>query len=219
MAEIKIEKKKPIWPWILLILIILAAIYAFWYYNDGNFNSDELLINDTITQADDSYRYDNEIQESRPLYTGTYGTVREEALADYFGYVDKLDNNSADQNYYRSAFFKLITATKRQSEIENVDVNNNISAAMESAEKLTNDSKTTVKANNVKSAANEVSKALKAIQQKEFDNLSDDSKSLETAVAGIDGTKTLNEQATNIDAFFDKAARILQKMYETKNNH
>ncbi len=27
MAEIKIEKKKPIWPWILLFLGVLALIY------------------------------------------------------------------------------------------------------------------------------------------------------------------------------------------------
>lgn len=27
MAEIKIEKKKPVWPWIVAILIIAALIY------------------------------------------------------------------------------------------------------------------------------------------------------------------------------------------------
>lgn len=27
MAEIKVEKKKPVWPWILLILGILALVY------------------------------------------------------------------------------------------------------------------------------------------------------------------------------------------------
>ncbi len=39
MAEIKIEKKKPIWPWILVILLILAAIYFFWYSSDQNFDN------------------------------------------------------------------------------------------------------------------------------------------------------------------------------------
>ena len=29
MAEIKIEKKKPIWPWILLILVLAAVLYYF----------------------------------------------------------------------------------------------------------------------------------------------------------------------------------------------
>ena len=220
MAEIKIEKKKPIWPWIILILILLAAVYYFWYSNDRKFDSDELILKDTITQEDEIYRLDKEPEESKPLYTGTYGTVKnEQAFADYLIYVDKLDNNSTENDYYRTAFFKLITATKRASEIKNVDVRNNIAAAMESAEKLTNVPKTSVKADNLKQAASEVSRALKSIQEKGFSNLSDDAKSVETAVAGIDGTKTLDLQTSNIDTFYDKAARLLQRMYESDNNY
>ena len=29
MAEIKIEKRKPVWPWILLILVLAAVLYYF----------------------------------------------------------------------------------------------------------------------------------------------------------------------------------------------
>ena len=220
MAEIKIEKKSPVWPWILVVLIILGAIYYFWYNNDRNFDSEEnLLQQDSISQLEEPRLNDNEVQDSKILYTGMYGTVKkEEAFADYLRFVDNLDNKSADKNYYRTAFFKLITATKRESEIKNVDVANNISAAMDSAEDLTNDPTATAKADNAKKAASEVSKALKTIQQKDFDNLSDNVKEVETAVTGIDGAKTLDNQSKNIDIFFDKAARLLQKMYESENN-
>ena len=221
MAEIKIEKKKPIWPWVLLVLIILAAVFFFWYYNDQKMDrTDDLIENDTITKVDESYRYENEVRESPALYTGNYGTVRkEQAFADYFTYVDNRDNKSADKNFYRSAFFKLITATKREAEIENVDVSNNISAAMESAEKMTNDPTATEKADNLKKAANEISKALKTIQEKEFDNLMDDAKGLDKTVSEIDGAQTLENQAKNIDTFFDKAAKLLQKMNENESNY
>lgn len=33
MAEIKIEKKKPVWPWILLLLGIIALVY-FLFFRD-----------------------------------------------------------------------------------------------------------------------------------------------------------------------------------------
>lgn len=33
MAEIKIEKKKPVWPWILLILGLIALVY-FLFFRD-----------------------------------------------------------------------------------------------------------------------------------------------------------------------------------------
>ncbi len=35
MAEIKIEKKKPVWPWILLILVLAALVY---FYIKGDEN-------------------------------------------------------------------------------------------------------------------------------------------------------------------------------------
>ena len=222
MAEIRIEKKKPIWPWILLVLIILAAIYFFWYYNDKKMNADDDLIdNDTISQVDENYRYEErKVEDTTYLYSGNYGKIqKEQSFSDYFGFVDNMDNKTSDRNYYRTAFFKLITATKREAEIKNVDVSSNISAAMESAEKMTNDPTISKNSNDVKKAAEEVAKALRTIQEKSFNNLSDGVKELDTAISGIDGSKTLDTQATNIDAFFDKTARLLQRMYENDNNN
>ena len=31
MAEIKIEKKKPVWPWILLLIVIALLLYYFFF--------------------------------------------------------------------------------------------------------------------------------------------------------------------------------------------
>ena len=35
MAEIKIEKKKPIWPWILAVVLIAALVYFIFLKDDG----------------------------------------------------------------------------------------------------------------------------------------------------------------------------------------
>lgn len=35
MAEIKIEKKKPIWPWIVAVVLIAALIYFMFLNDDG----------------------------------------------------------------------------------------------------------------------------------------------------------------------------------------
>lgn len=40
MAEIKIEKKKPIWPWIAIVLIIGALIYYIFVKDHETTNSD-----------------------------------------------------------------------------------------------------------------------------------------------------------------------------------
>lgn len=39
MAEIKIQKKKPIWPWILLIVIIAVVAFLYFY---GSMDTDEV---------------------------------------------------------------------------------------------------------------------------------------------------------------------------------
>lgn len=58
MAEIKVEKKKPVWPWILAALIILAVILYF-VLND-NEAEDDLMEEDTMEEVETTYR-NNEI--------------------------------------------------------------------------------------------------------------------------------------------------------------
>ncbi|MDX1470364.1 MAG: hypothetical protein R3213_02615 [Flavobacteriaceae bacterium] len=58
MAEIKIEKKKPIWPWILALLVI-AAIVVFYFMNnddyDDDMEADDIEEIDEIDDADVGY--------------------------------------------------------------------------------------------------------------------------------------------------------------------
>lgn len=61
MAEIKIEKKKPVWPWILIGLIILVVIFfvVFAGEEDDEFNNEdtELESRDTLGVISDENTY------------------------------------------------------------------------------------------------------------------------------------------------------------------
>ncbi len=227
MAEIKIEKKKPIWPWFIVILIILAAIYFFWYNNDRNHDSkDNMMENDTISQLDESAVYDNRDVESPSLYNGKYGTVRkEQALADYLNFIDNQNNMVKDHEYYRATLFKLVTATKREAEIQNVDIDANVTAAMKSAEMVTNDPASTENkqtanhTDKIKNAADQIAQALQTIQQKKFSDLSDDFNAVQNSVSQIKNENDSSQEQQHIEAFFDKAAVLLQKMYGDENKN
>lgn len=60
MAEIKIRKKSPVWPWILLLIVIILGVgYYLYYIGDETTDTDD----STLEQIDDD-RY-NSTQESR----------------------------------------------------------------------------------------------------------------------------------------------------------
>src|SRR5690554_5670791 len=116
MAEIKIEKKKPIWPWVIVIFVILVAIYFFWYNNDRQMANDPLE-KDTISTVEELFNVELLDTNSNVLYDGNYGTVRnEQTLADYFKFVEDPNNRASGNDYYRSSLTKLIAATERLSE-------------------------------------------------------------------------------------------------------
>ena len=48
MAEIKIEQKKQIWPWLLIVLIIAALLVYFLVFRDDNNKSEVDYITNTI---------------------------------------------------------------------------------------------------------------------------------------------------------------------------
>lgn len=55
MAEIKIEKKKPVWPWILLGLIILGVILYFLLADERTDDIDD-MDDDNIERIDTTNR-------------------------------------------------------------------------------------------------------------------------------------------------------------------
>lgn len=56
MAEIKIEKKKPVWPWVIVALIVLGVIAYFVFYEKYE---DKELEDTTIDES-----YDNTLPEN-----------------------------------------------------------------------------------------------------------------------------------------------------------
>jgi hypothetical protein len=48
MAEIKIEKKKPVWPWIVAILLIGAIVYYIYFREDETQNVRRVEVENTV---------------------------------------------------------------------------------------------------------------------------------------------------------------------------
>lgn len=51
MAEIKIVKKKPIWPWIVAVVLVLALVY-FIFLNDNGMQGQNTTVIENTTSVD-----------------------------------------------------------------------------------------------------------------------------------------------------------------------
>lgn len=95
MTEIKIEKKKTIWPWILLGLIILAIVIYFLFFTN------KLVappVTDTVTVP------------AMPVIAHKNDTV-----TDYVNFIKTDAGKMAlDHSYSSQALMKLVAATRAQ---------------------------------------------------------------------------------------------------------
>jgi len=198
MAEIKVEKKKPVWPWILAAIIIAALVY-FLFFRDKE--AEQTVIEETETTV-----YDTE--EDTTGTTSNNSTVGE--------YVTFIDNNEQkmglDHEFTNEAFAKLIEATKAKAEDVNYDITRDMEQVQQYTDKITNDPYETTHAASISKAATALASTLQGIQQKAFNDLSGEATDVMDAANAIDPDKLTLDQKDAVNAFFDKAAALLEKM-------
>ena len=195
MAEIKIEKKSPIWPWILIGLILLGLALYFFVFADKS--SDKAVADGRDTVA-----------------TGmTDMAAGGNAITNYIAFV-RVDSATMTKNheYSNEALNKLINATEAMSAKTGVDVKNNLDEAKQLSQNITDNPNATTHADDIKKAASIISSALGTIQQAKFPDLKGDSDMLMNDAKAIDGADLTLDQKGTVKAFYSAAANVLEKM-------
>lgn len=194
MAEIKIEKKKPVWPWILALLIIAAVVYFVFFREEQDASDTE---NTTPVEANDT---DNRVQNN----------------ADVAAYVDYISRNrdemSLDHEFTNEAFRKLIAATKATANDVGYDIERDMGQVEEYAGKITNDPYDTTHANSIRKAADTLSAILQNIQQRANPELGNEATAVKNAAAEINPDTLTLDQKSEVKSFFDKASDLLEKI-------
>jgi hypothetical protein len=199
MAEIKIEQKKHLWPWLLLGLVIVALLLYFLLFRDNGKNTEAVTEADYITNTNE------------PDLLGVKdnnGTV-----AAYVSFV-KNDTNkmSLDHAYTNEALLKLIEATSAKANEVGYEVQADIEKVKEYAKMISSDPFETTHADNIRKADDILTNVLQNIQKTKYPGLTNEVEELKSASESIKlGVLTL-EQKDAVKNYFAKASDLLQKM-------
>ncbi|BAO54975.1 hypothetical protein [Nonlabens marinus] len=205
MAEIKIEKKKPVWPWILLAILVLAAIIYFFVYANDEDDMDDEVLTEQVMEGDGMD------DQSDDLNTAAISQF-ETALENYSTYIGDTGQMSIDHEYSNGALLLLIDAVQAKADVHDVEVTADLREARESAKQIMENPYKVNHADLIKQSGGIITRALSTLQKEKFPNLTNELSAVEQNLADIiKSEKTLN-QKTDVNTFFKAAESLLLKM-------
>lgn len=228
MAEIKIEKKKPIWPWILVGLIILGlAIYFIaddgsrereqsaygTERNEGAKRSQDNASGSAMSEERDNTRVKRNTQSatiaSDPAVDAYVTFVREDIKGE-----DLKDN----QEKVRQAFMHLTEACEAKAQQVGYK-SANLNIVREHTEQLASGTSDVNNSQNIRATADILSDELANIQKSSFPKLDKEATKLKKASADISPDEPIAEQSQEVKSFLTEAADLLEDMEEESTDN
>lgn len=196
MAEIKIEKKSPVWPWILVALVILGILIYFFAFNGDDDETEE--------------RYEENTEQPAEMRQEAPGNS---AVLAFVSFIDEdPDTMGLDHEFTNEALLKLTNATNAVADEVGYDTQRDMDEVRTLSEKITTDPFETSHANSIKEAAGILAQVLQNIQQDAFPDLSGEADEVTNAATDIETDVLTLDQKEDVKNFFRESADLLDKM-------
>ncbi|PRY85510.1 hypothetical protein [Mongoliibacter ruber] len=211
MAEIRIEKESPKWPWILLILAVVAVlIYVF-------------AFNGTDDQTDERMQQDRNEETTGDFSDTSHAAANNSVVAVYVDYIkDDPDQMGLDHDFTNEALIRLEKATNAMADEIGYDIKKDMDEARTHAVKITKDPFETTHANSIRKSAEILAEVLQNIQERAFSGLANEANEVKNAATAIDPEVLTLDQKEDIKNFFRESADLLEKMnnnaYQMQNH-
>lgn len=206
MVDIRVEKKKPVWPWVLAGIVLLGIV-AWLLVGNGDNEMEDLAAVDT--EMND--RENENPGENRPNEEGVMGGG---AVAEYITFVENEGNVGLEHEYTHQALTRLSRALDELSGRHGVDKNlePELTKIRQQADQIMVETTSTKHSNKIRDAFTSVANVVKTIQQKSFPDKTQVSTELKNAAEKVKADKMATDQATEIKGFFDEAADALKEL-------
>lgn len=216
MAEIKIEKKKPIWPWILIIVLIILALLYFFVFADNDAD-DDFSDTDDMEQVEtrdsleiEGKRENTDTWENEQLNDSLSGGFASLSSA-YYDAIEEDDKLGKDSTYTNNALLKLVDAVNAKAMEHDIDLDSNLDQMRKNAMNTSENAKS-ISSEKIKNTGDKVMKALEELQKKEYPQLSEQIEEAKKSLSEIKTNEEMSNQQDKIEAFFNKTADVLRNM-------
>ncbi len=177
-------------------LIVLGVILYFLLFR--NTDKTENVLDEDLTSANDMQSNGNENNRT---------------VAAYINFV-KNDTTamSLDHAYSSEALHKLIDAVRAKAGAVNFNIRADLDSAKSCADQITVDPNKTTHADLIKKAAVIISGSLRRLQTEKFPALTAEASAVANSASAINPAELTLNQKASVQAFFNSAATLLQKM-------
>lgn len=206
MAEIKVEKKKPILPWILLGLGVLALVYFLFIRNDEVMDDPRM---DNTERVREDVRSTDNVKKTSAVVLSAMAISK---ISEYQSFIGDDAKMGVDHQYSNTALTRLIDATEAVANSLDVDVKADLEKAREHTAAITKDPKETDHASKIKKAGKNITQALEKIQRQKYPTFNSSIEDLQDAVEAISPNEKALDQKSSIMYFFDEASELLTNM-------
>lgn len=194
MTEIKIEKKKPVWPWILLGVFVIGLILFFLFVDNDR---EEL---DTVAET--------------PVEVGVVAPVDlDPIVTSYIVFIENdVDSMGLSHEFTNDAFEKLIEATRNTADRNNFDISADLESAQDFAAVITKEPFETTHAEKIRKAADILTTALVGLQQAKFPDLTNEANEVKSAANSINPATPTLDQKVEVKTFFRETRDLIREM-------
>ena len=212
MAEIKIEKKKkPVWPWILLLLAIAALVILIWPDSE---DTDEVETNETEM-------VDTEREETMQNAEGGDEQNLMTSVDEYSRFLgEKGDSMGLEHKYTHQGITLMAEALKAMAQEmpAEIEVQQEVQKLKEQADKIKEDTYAGTHANTIRDAFISASKVIQMIQEKRFPDMASEAQALRSEAEQIQKDVLTLEQKDNVNSFFKDSAQMIENMAKKINS-
>lgn len=194
MAEIKVEKKnRPVWPWIIGIVLLAAII---WIVADDNDMESEAVSNVNVEEQADRYTADEN------------GAAME--------YVQYIENNgkeiTLEHKYSHQALTHLSKALDAVAKNPSQETQQRLDELRSIADQLKKNTYSDEHADMMAKAFKSAAMAMQSVQNDQYPNLGNEVQQVRNAADNITGEELATNQKNAIRSFFQESADAVEAM-------